>query len=50
MMVVAGENFLNFGWSPFLIIGQNVNMATNAILICCLNPIVSLPKDTGKVG
>ena len=36
MMAVAVENFQNFFWSRFLIIRQNVNMATNAILNCGL--------------
>ena len=36
MMAVAVENFQNFLWSRFLIIRQNVNMATNAILNCGL--------------
>ena len=30
-MVVAMTNFQNFLWSRFLIIRQNVNIATNAI-------------------
>ena len=38
MMAVAVDNFKNFLWSRFLIIRQNVNMATNAILNCGLTP------------
>ena len=38
MMAVAVENVQNFLWSSFLIIRQNVNMATNAILYCGLFP------------
>ena len=38
MMAVAVDNFQNFWWSRFLIIRQNVNMATNAILNCGLTP------------
>ena len=37
-MAVAVKNFLNFGWSRFLIIRQNVNMATNAIFNSGLTP------------
>ena len=36
MMAVAVKNLKNFLWSRFLIIRQNVNMATNAILYCGL--------------
>ena len=36
MMAVAVKQFQNFLWSGFLIIRQNVNMATNAILYCGL--------------
>ena len=39
MMAVAVDNFQNFLLSHFLIIIQNVNMATNAILNCGLTPI-----------
>ena len=38
MMAVAVKKFQNFLWSDFLIIRQNVNMATNAILYCGLTP------------
>ena len=38
MMVVAVKNFLNFLCSCFLIIKQNVNMATNSILYSGLTP------------
>ena len=38
MMVVAVKNFKKFGWSRFLIIRQNVNMATDAIIYCRLSP------------
>ena len=38
MMAVAVKKFQNFYWSRFLIIRQNVNMATNAILNCGLTP------------
>ena len=38
MMAVPVKKFKNFGWSGFLIIRQNVNMATNAILYCGLPP------------
>ena len=38
MMAVALKKFQNFLWSRFLIIRQNVNMATNAILYCGLPP------------
>ena len=31
MITVAVKHFQNFSWSRFLIIRQNVNMATNAI-------------------
>ena len=44
MMAVAAHLFLNFRWSGFLIIRQNVNMAINAILYCGLTP-----KDTAHV-
>ena len=37
MMAVAVKMFENFYWSRFLIIRQNVNMATNAILNCGLS-------------
>ena len=49
MMAVAVKNFLNFLWSHFLIIRQNVNMATNAILYCGLPPTVPgvLHTDVG---
>ena len=39
-MAVAVGNFQNFLWSRFLIIRQNVNMATYAILNCGLTPIL----------
>ena len=39
MMAVAVKKFKNFLWSRFLIIRQNVNMATNAILYSGLTPI-----------
>ena len=38
MMAVAVDNFKNFCWSRFLIIIQNVNMATDAILNCGQTP------------
>ena len=38
MMTVAVKKFQNFEWSGFLIIRQNVNMATNAIPNCGLTP------------
>ena len=38
MMAAAVKKILNFGWSRFLIIRQNVNMATNAILYSALTP------------
>ena len=38
MMAVPVDNFQNFGWSRFLILRQNVNMATNVILNCGLTP------------
>ena len=41
MMAVAVKKFQNFQWPRFLIIRQNVNMATNAILNCGLTPITS---------
>ena len=37
MMAIAVKTVQNF-WSRFLIIRQNVNMATNAILYCGLTP------------
>ena len=40
MMAVAVKNFQNFLWSRFLIIRQNVNLATNAIPYCGLSPNV----------
>ena len=40
MMAVAVKIFQNFLCSRFLIIRQNVNMATNAILYCGLTPII----------
>ena len=40
MMAVAVEKFINFWWSRFLIIRQNVNMATHAILYSGLTPLV----------
>ena len=50
MMAVAVKNFLNFCWSRFLIIRQNVNMATNAILCCGLpsaaDKSVNMPVST----
>ena len=39
MMAVAVKKFLNLLWSRFLIIRQNVNMATNAILYYGLSPV-----------
>ena len=42
MMAVAMDNLKNFWWSRFLIIRQNINMATNAILNCGLTPITSI--------
>ena len=44
MMAVAVENFKNLLWSRFLIIRQNVNMATNAILYCGLPPKVVVSR------
>ena len=38
MMAVAVNTFQNVQWSRFLIIRQNVNMATNAILNSGLTP------------
>ena len=38
MMAVAVNKFLNLLWSRFLIIKQNVNMTTNAILYMGLTP------------
>ena len=38
MRAVAAYLFQNFLWSGFLIIRQNVNMATNAIPNCGLTP------------
>ena len=38
MMAVAAYLFQKFLWSGFLIIRQNVNMATNAIPNCGLTP------------
>ena len=38
MMAVAVKKFQNFCLSGFLIIRQNVYMATNAILYCGLSP------------
>ena len=35
-----------FSWSRFLIIRQNVNMATNAILYCSLTPSADRSKTT----
>ena len=40
MMAVAVDNLKNFGRSRFLIIRQNVNMATNTILNCGLTPFI----------
>ena len=37
-MMAVVKNFQNFLWSRFLIIRQNVNMATNAILNSGLTP------------
>ena len=37
MIEIAVKNFKKFLLSSFLIIGQNVNMATNAIRHCGLN-------------
>ena len=42
MMAVAVKKFQNFLWSGFLIIRQNVNMATNAILYCGLPPTLRI--------
>ena len=39
MMAVGAHFFHNFLWSGFLIIRQNVNMATNAIFYCGLTPV-----------
>ena len=51
MMAVAVKNFQNFLWPRFLIIRQNVNMATNAILNCGLTPIVhSTNHPKGEMG
>ena len=47
MMAVAVKNFLNFLWSRFLIIRQNVNMATNAILYSGLTPIIVMLDVAG---
>ena len=41
MMVVAMTHFQNFLWSHFLIIRQNVNIATNAILNSGLTPLLT---------
>ena len=46
VMPVAVKKFKNFLWLGFLIIRQNVNMATNAILYCCVSPaggVVDIP-------
>ena len=40
MMAVAVKKNQNLLWSSFLIIRQNVNMATNAILNSGLTPLV----------
>ena len=42
MMTAAGKNFSNLLWSRFLIIMQNVSMATNGKCNCMLNPTVQL--------
>ena len=42
MIAVAVKNFQNFLLSCFLIIRQNVNMATNAILNSGLTPLARL--------
>ena len=47
MMAVVVKKFKNFLWSGFLIIRQNVNMATNAILYCGLPPILRSPRLHG---
>ena len=44
MMAVAVKKFQNFGSSGFLIIRQNVNMATNAILYFGLSPGLKLSR------
>ena len=46
MMAGAVKKFQNFLWSGFLIIRQNVNMATNAILYCGLAPL----RYAGRLG
>ena len=40
MMAVAVKNFLNFLGSSFLIIRQNVSMATSAMLHCGLTSVI----------
>ena len=40
MKAVAVNKFKNFLLSGFLIIRQNVNMATNAIIYCGLAPVL----------
>ena len=40
MMAVAVKNFQDFLWSRFLIIRQNLNMATNAILNSGITPLM----------
>ena len=47
MMAVAVKKFQIFLWSGFLIIRQNVNIATNAILNCGLSPKIHLSLRLG---
>ena len=41
-MMTSGKKFKNFLWSRFLIIVQNVNMATNGKRNSRLNPGISV--------
>ena len=50
MMAIAVKNVLIFLWSRFLIIRQNVNMATNAILYCGLSPKLKYPATCKTVS
>ena len=45
MMTVAVKKFLNFLLSRFLIIRQNVSMATNSILYCGMSPILRITGE-----
>ena len=50
MMIMAGKKFQNFLWSSFLIIVQNVNMATNVKCNCMLNPEGIMGKWMDQLG